>query len=252
MAAKLHEKPKSGTFTCCIKYPSLYSLFDCHTPLFLCPCRNQSTAAMAVPPTSQTDTTPFQVPAYFSASTPPDEGNPFAFVSKTTQEPQEPFTGYYARACSGPAKDIQSETAVSRRTRTNQSGYSAASFFDSEPPPGQFQSNPPQGSHHMPRGPPVPSQGSPNPLESPAAQASVLPPPTHEALESHYSQPRVTLPLHTLLPSQGPPQNSQMSQGPPPSQMLSYPPQMDPSSPWEQNRTAARPPLEFQGEYMYM
>ncbi len=202
---------------------------------------------MAAPPTSQTDTTPFQGPAYFSVGTPTDEGNPFAFVSKTTQEPQEPqepFTGYYGRACSGAAKDMQSETtgsgsAVSRRTRILQSGYSAASFFDSEPPPGQFQSNPSQGSHHMPRGPPVPSQGSPNPLESPAAQASVLPPPTHEALESHYSQPRVTLPLHTLLPSQGPP----------PSQMLSYPPQMDPSSPWEQNITAARPPLEFQGEY---
>lgn len=182
---------------------------------------------MAAPPTSQTDTTPFQGPAYFSAGTPTDEGNPFAFVSKTTQES---FTTNVTSG-EGPHRILQSGT-----------GYAAASFFDeysAEPPP--VQSHPTQGSHHMPRGPPVPSQGSPNPLGSPTAQAPVFPPPTHGALESHYSQ--------RMVPSQPPPpsQNSQMSQGPPPSQ-LSYPPQMDSSSSWEQNITAARPSLEIQGE----
>ncbi len=206
-----------------------------HT-LFLCPCRNQSTAAMAAPPTSQTDTTPFQGPAYFSAGTPLDEGNPFAFVCKTTQEPFNPTDGGFNDCMTNSCAPEETELR-----RTNESGHAAASFFDeysAEPPPDVFQSHPTQGSHHMPRGPPVPSQGSPT------AQAPVFPPPTHGALESQ-PRGRVTLPLHSLLPSQPPPpsQNSQMSQGPPPSQMLSYPPQ------WEQNITAARPSLEFQGEW---
>ncbi len=153
-------------------------------------------------PTSLADATSFQGSAYFPAGSPADANNPFAFVSTTTQVPLNPYaiaTNDYD--CRANSESLQPSKELLYH-------------------PQEMQPHPhTQEELFMPRGPPLPSQGSLNPLGAQAGP-NLLPPLTHGALESHHSQE----PLPTQLPP--------ASQGTPPSQS------------WEHGITVLLSPLD--------